>query len=316
MFGYVVRRLIQAVVVVIGVSLIVFLLIHLLPGGPARAALGARATKAEIRAFNVANGYNRSIPVQYGLYVWHLLHGNLGYSYHYNQSVLSLLETNLPKSALLVGLAYVLALVVGVPLGLYQAVRRNKLGDHAVTTVAFVAYAMPTFWAGMLLILAFAITLHVLPAEVPQNAATVGAILSDPRALVLPVVTLALVNFSIFSRFMRSSAIENLVQDYIRTARAKGISSARVVFRHLLPNSVTPILTLIGLTLPIVLSGAIVVETVFNYPGMGYLLWTAALKQDYPVLMGFTLVIGVATVVGSLLADLLYAAVDPRVRYV
>ncbi|MGC8471722.1 MAG: ABC transporter permease [Acidimicrobiales bacterium] len=316
MLGYIVRRLIQAVIVVIGVSLIVFLLIHLLPGGPARAALGARATKAEIQAFNVANGYNRSIPVQYGLYIWHLLHGNLGYSYHYNQSVLSLLETNLPKSALLVGLAYALALVVGVPLGLYQAVRRNKIGDHAVTTVAFVAYAMPTFWAGMLLILAFAITLHVLPAEVPQNAATVGAILSDPRALVLPVVTLALVNFSIFSRFMRSSAIENLVQDYIRTARAKGISSTRVVFRHLLPNSVTPILTLIGLTLPIVLSGAIVVETVFNYPGMGYLLWTAALKQDYPVLMGFTLVIGVATVVGSLLADLLYAAVDPRVRYV
>ncbi len=314
MLAYIVRRLIQAIVVVIGVTLIVFLLIHLLPGGPARAALGARATKAEIRAFDVANGYNRSIPVQYGLYVWHLLHGNLGYSYHYNQTVLSLLETNLPKSALLVGLAYALSLIVGVPLGLYQAVRRNKFGDHTVTAFAFAGYAMPNFWAGMLLILAFSISLHVFPAEAPQGA-TVGTILSDPRALVLPVVTLAFVNFAQFSRFMRSSAIENLVQDYIRTARAKGISNTRVVFRHLLPNSVTPIITLVGLTLPVVLSGAIVIEAVFNYPGMGYLFWTAALKQDYPLMMGFTIVVGVATVLGSLIADLLYAVIDPRVRY-
>lgn len=314
MLAYVVRRLLQAVVVVIGVTLVVFLLIHLLPGGPARAALGARATKAEIHNFNVTNGYNRSIPVQYGLYIWRLLHGNLGYSYHYNQTVLSLLQTNVPKTALLVGLAYALSLIVGVPLGLYQAIRRNKFGDHAVTAIAFAGYAMPNFWAGMLLILAFSISLHVFPAEAPQGS-TVGAILGDPRALVLPVVTLAFVNFAQFSRFMRSSAIENLVQDYMRTARAKGISTSRQIFRHLLPNSVTPIITLIGLTLPIVLSGAIVIEAVFNYPGMGLLLWNGALKQDYPLLMGFTVVIGVATVLGSLLADVLYAAVDPRVRY-
>jgi peptide/nickel transport system permease protein len=314
MLAYIVRRLIQALIVVIGVTLVVFLLIHLLPGGPARAALGARATKAEIHNFNVANGYNRAIPVQYGLYIWRLLHGNLGYSYKYNQTVLSLLETNLPKTAVLVGLAYALSLVVGVPLGLYQAVRRNKFGDHAVTAFAFAGYAMPNFWAGMLLILAFAVGLHLLPAEAPQGA-TVGAIFTDPRALVLPVVTLALVNFAQFSRFMRSSAIENLVQDYMRTARAKGISTGRVIFRHLLPNSVTPIITLIGLTLPIVLSGAIVIEAVFNYPGMGLLFWNAALKQDYPLMMGVTVVVGVATVVGSLLADLLYAAIDPRVRY-
>jgi peptide/nickel transport system permease protein len=301
-------------VVLIGVTLIVFLLIHLLPGGPARAVLGARATKAEIRSFNVANGYNRSIPIQYGLYVWRLVHGNLGYSYHYNQSVLSLLETNLPKSAVLVGLAYALSLVVGVPLGLYQAVRRNKFADHAVTTLAFIGYSMPNFWAGMLLILAFAIGLHVLPPEAPQGA-TVGAIVTDPRALVLPVVTLALYNFAQFSRFMRSSAIENMVQDYIRTARAKGISTGRLIFRHLLPNSVSPIITLIGLTLPVVLSGAVVVEAVFNYPGMGLLFWTAALKQDYPLLMGFTIVVGAATVLGSLFADVLYAVIDPRIHY-
>lgn len=314
MIAYIVRRLIQALVVLIGVTLIVFLLIHLLPGGPARAILGGRATKAEIRAFDIANNYNRSIPVQYGLYVWHLLHGTLGYSYHYNQSVISLLEINLPKTALLVGLAYAFALVVGVPLGLYQAARRNRVGDQAITAIAFVGYSMPNFWAGMLLILVFAVTLHVLPAEAPQGA-TVGAIVRDPLGLVLPVVTLALYNLAQFSRFMRSSAIENMVQDYIRTARAKGISTKRLFLRHLLPNALGPIITLIGLTLPIVLSGAVVIEAVFNYPGMGLLFWTAALKQDYPVLMGFTIVVGAATVVGSVLADVAYAVIDPRIHY-
>ncbi len=314
MIAYIIRRLIQAVVVVIGVTMIVFLLVHLLPGGPARAILGPHPRPAEIRNFNIANGYNRSIPIQYLLYVWHLLHGTLGYSYHYNQSVLSLLEINLPKSALLVGLAYGLAIVVGVPLGLYQAARRNKAGDHTVTAVAFVGYSMPNFWAGMLLILVFAIALHILPPEAPQGK-TVGAILADPRGLILPVCTLALVSFAQFSRFMRSSAIDNMVQDYIRTARAKGISSRRIFFRHLLPNSVGPIITLIGLTLPIILSGAVVVEAVFNYPGMGLLFWTAARKEDYPLLMGFTIVVGVATVLGSLIADVLYAVVDPRIHY-
>ncbi len=314
MVAYIIRRLIQAVVVVIGVTIIVFLLVHLLPGGPARAILGPHPRPAEIRNFDIANGYNRSIPVQYGLYVWHLLHGTLGYSYYYNQSVLSLLEINLPKTALLVGLAYALAIVIGVPLGLYQAARRNKVGDHAVTAIAFVGYSMPNFWAGMLLILAFSVGLHILPPEAPQGG-TVGAILSDPRALVLPVCTLALVSFAQFSRFMRSSAVDNMVQDYMRTARAKGISARRMYFRHLLPNSVGPIITLIGLTLPVILSGAVVVEAVFNYPGMGLLFWTAARKEDYPLLMGFTIVVGVATVLGSLIADVLYAVVDPRIHY-
>lgn len=314
MLGYIIRRIMQASVVLIGVTLIVFLLVHLLPGGPARAVLGPRPTPAEVRNFNMKNGYNRSIPIQYGLYLWHLLHGTLGYSYHYNESVSSLLEINLPKTALLVGLAYALAILVGVPLGLYQATRRNKFGDHMVTAIAFAGYSMPNFWAGMLLILAFAIGLHVLPAEAPQGK-TVGAILADPRGLVLPVCTLSLVSFAQFSRFMRSSAIENMVQDYMRTARAKGMPIRRMLFRHLLRNAIGPVITLIGLTLPVVLSGAVVVEAVFNYPGMGLLFWTAAQSEDYPLLMGFTIVVGVATILGSLIADVLYAVVDPRIRY-
>ncbi|MDA8292485.1 MAG: ABC transporter permease [Actinomycetota bacterium] len=314
MIGFVLRRLVQSVLVVIGVTIIVFVLIRLLPGGTARATLGPRATAAEIHAFVVANGLNHPIPVQYVLYLKRLLSGNLGYSYHYNESVASLLATNVPKTALLVGLAYAVSLLVSVPLGIYQAVKRNSVGDYAVTAVAFVGYAMPTFWAGMLLILGFAITWPVLPAEAPQGA-TVGAILSQPSGLVLPVVTLAFVNFAMFSRFMRSSAIENLVQDYIRTARAKGMRSWWILYRHLLPNSLGPIVSLVGLSLPVVLSGAVVAEAVFNFPGMGLLFWNAALKQDYPLMMGFTVVVSVATVLGSLVADICYAIIDPRVRF-
>jgi peptide/nickel transport system permease protein len=203
---------------------------------------------------------------------------------------------------------------VAIPLGLLQAVRRNKPVDYALTALAFVGYSMPVFWLGTLLILAFAVNNHLFSPEGPQGS-TVGDLLNQPRALVLPVATLAIVTIALWSRYMRSSAVDNLVQDYIRTARAKGASEGRVLFGHLLRNALLPIITLIGLSLPVVLSGEVVTESVFNYPGMGLLFWTAATTHDYPLLMGVTIVVGAATVIGSLLADLLYAVVDPRVRY-
>lgn len=314
MTAYVIRRLIQAFVVVVGVSIIVFIIVHLLPGGPARALLGPRATPQQIHTFIVENGYNLPLPVQYWRYIVHLVHGNLGYSYHYNQTVASLLGQDLPKSALLVGLSYVVAILIGVPLGVLQAVRRNKPVDYIFTGASFVGYSMPVFWAGILLILAFAVSLHWFPPEGPQGA-TVGAVIHQPLGLVLPVATLAIVTVAQFSRFMRSSAIENMVQDYIRTARSKGVSEHAILLRHMLRNSLLPIITLIGLSLPFTLSGAVVTESVFNYPGMGLLFWNAATTHDFPVMLGFTIVVGVAVVIGSLLADILYAVADPRVRY-
>jgi peptide/nickel transport system permease protein len=311
---YIVRRFIQSVFVLLGVTLVVFIIIHLLPGNPARALLGPRATPQEMHQFIVQNGYNKPIWAQYVDYLNNLIHGNLGYSYHYNQTVNSLLAQNLPKSALLVGLSYVVALVIGVPLGIFQAVRRNKPSDHVITGAVLVGYAMPVFWLGILLIIGFAVTIHLFPPEGPQGA-TVGAVLSQPLGLVLPVATLAIVTIAQFSRFMRSSAIENLVQDYVRTARAKGAPERTVLFRHVLRNSLIPIITLVGLSLPFTLSGAVVTEQVFNYPGMGLLFWNAAITRSYDVLLGITVTVGAAVVVGSLLADLLYAVADPRVRY-
>jgi peptide/nickel transport system permease protein len=314
MLAYVIRRIVQAIFVLIGVTIIVFVIIHLLPGGPAKAILGPKASPVQIHDFIVQNGYNRPIWRQYLSYMNRLLHGDLGFSYAANQSVDALISQALPKSALLVGLSYVVSLAIAVPLGILQAVRRNKPLDYSVTVVSFVGYSMPEFWLGILLISAFAITIPIFPSSAPQGD-TVAQILSQPRALVLPIATMTIVTVALFSRFMRSAAVETLVQEFIRTARAKGMSEIHILRRHVLRNSLIPIITLVGLSLPAALAGDVIVESVFNYPGMGLLFWKAATTHDYPVLLGVTIVVGVATVAGNLLADVVYANVDPRVRY-
>lgn len=314
MLSYILRRLLQAGVVLLGVSVIIFIIIHLLPGGPARGVLGIHATPAAVRQFMTANGYNKPLWEQYLLYLDRLFHGNLGFSYQQNESVDALLAQDLPKTGILVGAGFVIALIVGVPLGLFQASRRHHPSDHALTAIMFTGYSMPVFWIGIVLIVVFAVKTHLLPPEAPQGQ-TVSAILSQPLALILPVATIAVVTAAAFSRFARSAAVENLEQDYVRTARSKGASDLRILLGHVTRNALLPIITLLGLTFPAVISGAIIVETVFNYPGMGLLFWNAALSHDYPVLLGVTLVVGAATVVGSLVADLLYLVADPRISY-
>ncbi|MEU7888026.1 ABC transporter permease [Microbispora bryophytorum] len=312
MTRFTLRRLGQSVLVVLGVTIVVFVFTRLLPGGPARAILGPRATPAAIMAFDHANGYDKPLVTQYWVWLTHLVTGDVGYSYKQNQTVSSLIADRLPKTLLLVGAANLIALVIAVPLGLLQAVQRNRLTDYTVTGVAFVFYSMPLFWLSILLVIFFSIDLGMFPPQAPQGG--FGDVLAHPGGLVLPVLTLTLVTVALFTRYTRSSAIETLTQDHVRTARAKGASTTIVVLRHVLRNSLLPIITMIGLTLPVVVSGALVVESVFNYPGMGLLFWNAAQTQDYPILLGTTVVVGVATALGSLLADLLYAVVDPRIR--
>jgi peptide/nickel transport system permease protein len=309
---FLLRRLGQSLIVMIGVLLVVFLVSHLLPGGP-RSLLGLQANPVTVKQFYIANGYNRPLPVQFVLYVRRLLTGNLGFSYHYNEPVSTLIAQDLPKSVLMVGLAYIVGLAVAMPIGALQAVRHNRPVDYVLTSGSLIAYSMPTFWLGLLTILIFAVKLRLLPAEAPQGA-TIGAMLSDPKGLILPVLTLAAGTVAVFSRFMRASALEVLIQDYVRTARGKGMAERRVLARHVLRNAMLPTITLIGLSLPAVLSGAIVTESVFNYPGMGLLFWNAALSHDYPLLLGFTVVVAAATIAGSLLADILYGIADPRLR--
>ncbi|MFD8547257.1 ABC transporter permease [Streptomyces sp. NPDC059649] len=315
MIRFLVKRLGQALVVLLLVSVLVFVLLHLLPGGPARAILGVQATPEAVAHFNHRQGYDRSLPEQYVMYLGRLLTGDLGESYKLNQSVAALLAERLPRTALLAGLSLTLAAVLAVPLGILQAVRRGRTADHVLTGLAFLAYATPVFFLGLVLVLVFSQQLPLLPAEAPQ-ADTVGGILAEPAGLILPVVTTALGIVAAFSRYLRSAVLDNLGEDYVRTARAKGQSGTRVLVRHVLRNALIPLVTLLGLYLPTLFSGTLVVESMFNYPGMGLLFWNAAQGSDFPVLLGVTLVVGVATVLGSLLADVAYAVLDPRIRSV
>jgi peptide/nickel transport system permease protein len=312
--AYLVRRIGQAVAVVIGVMILTFILIHMEPGSVARSILGVRATPGRIAIFNSTYGLNEPLYAQFVTYVKQVFHGNLGISYQLQQPVTSLIGQRLPRDAVLLGISTALALIIAIPMGMYQAVRRNRLGDHVFTSVSFTLYSMPDFFFALLLIAVFAVQLKILPPTVPP-ADSVGALLADPRALVLPVVTLSLVTVASFSRYMRSSAIDVLTQDFIRTARAKGMPERKILFRHVLRNSLLPVITLLGLSLPGIVAGAVIAEDVFNYPGMGLLFYQAATSHDFPILLGSTLVVGVATVIGNLLADIGYAVLDPRVRY-
>jgi peptide/nickel transport system permease protein len=311
---YLVRRTGQAVVVVLFVLVVVFAQTRALPGGPARAILGPRATQIAVANFNHTYGLDQPVPVQFADYVVALAHGDLGFSYKRNQSVTALVGEYLPVTLLLMITSTAIAVLAAVPIGMIQALRRNRLEDHLLTGVLFVFYSMPVFWLGLILIVIFASHLGWLPSGGPQGGiSTYGAQLDT---LVLPIATLTLVTIALFSRYLRSAMIESLVQDYVRTARAKGASLGRVMLRHVLPNSLFSTITLLGLSIPYIFSGALIVEALFNYPGMGLLFWNAAQSRDYPVVVGVTLIVALATVAGNLAADLVYAVADPRIRYV
>jgi len=314
--GFILRRCAQAIIVILGVVLIVFVLGQLIPGGECKAVLGPKATIANCRNFNHVAGFDQPLWVQF----WHYLLGlprlHLGYSFKNTQPVWDVIKERLPKSLVLVGTATVLALMVAIPLGILQVVRRNKPSDYVFTGLSFIFYAMPPFLLGTLLIILFGegFTLNWLPVSPPQDASA-WAVFTDPAAFIMPVITLAAITVASFSRYMRSSMMDAMAEDYVRTARAKGASERRVLYGHALRNALIPILTLIGLSLPAIVSGAVITESVFNYPGMGLLTVQAALNTDIPLVLGTTLVATVATVVGSLFADILYAVADPRIRF-
>ena len=313
MVRYLVTRVGQAIIVIVLVTVIAFVILHLLPGGAARATLGKEATLDQLAAFNHEMGYDRPWFQQYFMYLRRLVTGDFGYSYQLNQSVAEAITQRLPKTIVLSLLSTVLAVVVAIPLGVIQAVRRNRSADYVITSLSLLAYATPIFFMGLLMIILFSQVWPVLPPEAPQGF-TVAEVLAEPAGLVLPVVTLAIVTIAVYSRYVRSSMVDNLNENYVRTARSKGLPEWRVVLVHTLRNGLFPVIGLLGMYLPALFSGALVVESLFNFPGMGQLFWQAALKRDFPILLGVTVIVTIATVAGSLVADLLYAAADPRVR--
>ncbi|MFJ8751788.1 ABC transporter permease [Streptomyces sp. NPDC102441] len=311
--SYLIRRSLQAVVVIVIVTIVVFGLLHALPGGPARGILGPQATAQQIASFNHEQGLDKPLPVQYFYYLNQLLHGDLGTSYTLNEPVSQLITERLAKTLLLTALSAVAGLVLAIPLGMWQAVRRNKPVDYVITTLSFIAYSTPVYFLGLILVLVFSQAVPWFPSQAPQGD-TLAQVFSEPQALVLPVIAGAASMIAVFSRYMRAATLENLSEDYVRTARAGGSRSRSILWRHVFRNSLTPVVAMLGYYVPVLFGGALVVEQLFNYPGMGLLFWTAAQSSDYPVLLGCVLVIAAATVVGTLLADIVQRVIDPRVK--
>jgi peptide/nickel transport system permease protein len=314
MTGFLIRRILQSLLILFLVTVFTLALVHLFPGGPIKSLLGPRATPQQVAYYNHLYGFDQPFYVQYLKWIGQILHGNLGFSTKLNQSVSSLVAQDLPKTVILAVLGLIVSLAFGIPLGIYQAVKRYTKGDYILTGISFLGYATPTFFVGLLLVEWFSIDIPLFPPFGPQGT-TVAEILSQPRALVLPVIAYSFVLYALWSRYMRSSVMDNLVQDYVRTARAKGASERRVLWGHVFRNSLMSIVTLLGLSLPVLVAGALFIEVVFNYPGMGLAFYNAALNVDYQVLLGFTLIATVVTILGNLLADVGYAVLDPRVRY-
>ncbi|MCL2728504.1 MAG: ABC transporter permease [Actinomycetia bacterium] len=312
-FLYLTRRVLQAIAVILIVTVATFCLLHALPGGPARGILGPQATAQQIAQFNHEQRLDQPLPVQYFAYLGRLLHGNLGTSYTLNEPVAQLITERLPKTLVLTVLSAAVGLLLAIPLGMWQAVRRNKPVDYIITTLSFVAYSTPVYFLGLMLVLVFSHILPWFPAQAPQGD-TLGQVFADPAALVLPVVAGAASVVAVFSRYMRGATLENLSEDYVRTARAGGSRRAAILRRHVFRNSLTPVVAMLGYYVPVLFGGALVVEQLFNYPGMGLLFWTAAQSSDYPVLLGCVLVISVATVIGTLAADVIQRFIDPRVK--
>lgn len=310
---YILKRIVSAILVTIGVTIVTYLMLHIISPSPGRAVLGLHASKAAVKAWNKSHGYDRPLVVQFGSYFWGLLHGNLGYSYKEDQTVAKLLAENAPRSAYLSFASLFLAIIVALPVGVWQAIRRNKVSDYTLTAASFTLYSMPQFFLGLLLIQGFALSLHWFPVQATQQTGLLQVIASW-RSMLLPIVTLAATNMAAYSRYMRSSALDNLAQDYIRLARAKGLPERSVYYRHLLRNSILPMVTLIGLSIPLLLAGNIIVEDLFNFPGLGLLFVTALQNYDYPVLLALVLIGAVATVLGNLIADISLTVADPRIR--
>ncbi len=314
MIAYLTRRLLQAVVVVALLTMLVFAFLWQLPGGPQQAMLGGASSPAAIAAVRHDYGIGDPAVLAYLHWIGQVISGNLGFSYVANASVGSLLAASLPRTIALTLSSTVLALLVAVPVGLSQAARRNSGADLVVRGLSYIGYGMPPFFLGSILILVLAVRLRIFGAEGPQ-APGIGAVLTDWRDLTLPVLTLTAVTLAVFARYVRAAALDSLAADYVRTARATGAGERQVLARHVLRNSLIPVITLAGLSLPRILGGALVVESLFNIQGVGWQLWQAAQKHDFPVLFGFILIFGVGAVLGSLLADVGYLLAEPRLRH-
>lgn len=312
-------RLVQGILLVLAVVVLNFVLIHLAPGDPAQVMAGefGGATPRILAQLRATYGLDRSLPVQLWTYVLHVMQGNLGTSFYFNQPVLRLILARLPATLLLVISAQLSAVLIGTLLGVVAARRPHGWLNQLITVIALIGYSTPVFWLGIMLLILFAYVWPLFPLAGMETIGFSGGILAQSlnilHHLVLPAFTLAFIYLAQYSRLVQANMLETLTADYIRMARAKGLPEWVILYKHALRNALIPVVTIAGLQFGQVLAGAVLVETVFNWPGMGQLTYESILRRDYPLLLGILLVSSVVVVLVNLLTDLSYRLIDPRI---
>jgi peptide/nickel transport system permease protein len=319
MGSYAVRRLLQAIPLVLGASVLTFLMIHVAPGDPIVALAGEDGDAKYYAMMRARFGLDRPLHEQLFIYLGRLGRGDLGFSYRHNKSAVAVIFDQLPATLLLMVPALVIAALIGIALGTLAAARRNSAVDSGVRTATLVAHGIPVFWLAQIMLLVFALNLEWFPVQGMTTArATYSGVrhaLDVGHHMVLPVIALVVVYVPPILRVTRASVIENLDQQYIRAARARGLSRRQVLIRHALPNAMVPVVTVIGSQIGFMFAGAVLVETVFAWPGLGRLLLSAMLNRDYAIITAMLLMLSITIILANLVVDLLYSVLNPRIRY-
>ncbi len=316
MAKFLLRSVLQLCPTIIVVSMITFAVLHFAPGDPLASMIlsNPEATLEDVERLRAAYGLDQPVYVQYVKWFARVLQGDLGYSRTFGLPVAKLMGQRIINTLKLTITAYTLSIVLGIPIGIYSALRQYKWSDYVITTAAFIGISMPAFWSGILMILLFAVKLRWLPPGGISDTGLQTSFLGGLKYLIMPALVLGWIDTTVWVRYTRSAMLEELRQDYMRTARAKGLKETVVILRHALRNALVPVVTLLGIRLPFLFSGAVVTETIFSWPGAGRLMYEAILNNDFAVAMATVLVFTALVIMGNLASDLCYGIVDPRVR--
>lgn len=310
---YIIKRILISIPVLIGITIIDYG-IMCLAGSPLEMLQGPRISEAAVEAKKIALGLDKPFYIQYFIWMEQLLHGNMGYSIKSYQPVADMIGSHLGPTLLLMGVSLIVSLIMAVPAGIYSAVHQYSKGDYAVVTASFLGSSIPGFFLSLLLIYIFTVRLGWLPSNGMITLGTEGGFADIVKHMIMPVLVLAFSMAGSNIRYIRSAVLEILQQDYLRTARAKGIGRFKVIYKHALRNALVPIITVIGMEIPLLFGGAVIIEQVFSWPGLGLMTMSAITSRDYPVIMGVCLLSAVVVLAANLITDILYALVDPTIQ--
>lgn len=310
---YILKRLLELIPVLILVSLFSFFIIQASPGDPIDNYVRPGMTEEQIEDIKEEYELNGTLAQQYFRWMSHIMRGDLGTSIHQNRPVVDIIAERLPATLMLMGTALVFSLIVAIPLGLWAGLRKNKRSDNIISLISYLGISIPPFWLAMIGIILFSLKLHLLPSG-GMHTVNVNTAADLLWHMILPAFVLSLNNMAIFTRYIRSNTISQLEEDYVQTAMAKGTGKRKILFRHVLKNCLLPIITLAGINIAGLVCGSFVVETIFSWPGIGRLAMDAVGNRDFPLIMGYTMFSCIILILGNLIADVLYAVADPRIR--